>query len=65
MDETDSSRQKLFSVNGLRLESSAAALQSLPISTYGLRFAPCFRRLETQRVPQNLCRAALVLMALR
>ena len=35
--------------SGLRRESSAAALQSLPISTYRLRFAPCIRRLATQR----------------
>jgi hypothetical protein len=45
----ESSHLMMKSFNGLPLESSAAALQSLLISTYELRFAPCIRRLEGQR----------------
>jgi hypothetical protein len=39
----------IHSLHGLRLESSAASLQTLLISTYELRFAPRIRGLEAQR----------------
>ena len=38
-----------YVLHGLPFESPAAALQNLTISTYGLRSAPCIRRLEGQR----------------
>src|SRR3954447_10231054 len=34
---------------GCSVKSSDTALQSLPISTYELRFAPCLRRFDGQR----------------